>query len=546
MKKHLYRGLTAVSLATTLAVGITSCSLDRDPPLNELTTEQVYRDPANYRQILAKMYAGLVVTGQSTTGTQDIFGDDEGATSYSRLLWKLQELPTDHAVVAWGDGSIQDLNTNTWSPANNFVLGMYTRIFYEVGLCNEYLRQTTDGKLSDYGIGGADAERAREYRNDARYLRALAYYHGLDLFGNIPFVTENDPVGYFLPKQGNRAALYSYIEGELLTLEGALPASPEYGRAGKAAVQALLAHLYLNAQVYIGQAKNTEAATYAKKIIDNGDYQLADNYLQLFGADNGQKPELRREIIFPIICDGLQTQSFGGSTFLTSASAGAQFSFTEKGMGRNNAWGGIRSKAQLPLLWGDSATIASGGIADQRCAFFTTGQSFFIRQATGITNFRQGFAVRKWTNKDSNGNPGSDPTGTHADTDIPLFRLGEIYLTYAEAVMRGGAGDAGLALELVNKVRRRAYGFDPNVANAVSDVAAINPDFLLDERGRETYWEMYRRSDLIRFGKFISGYNWNYKGDVRDGQNLPAHFTIYPIPAADMAANPTLKQNPGY
>lgn len=551
MKKHFSRRrIAALALASTLTVGLASCDLDRDPPLNELTTVQVYKDPANYRQILAKLYAGLVVTGQATTGstTQDIFGDDEGATSYSRLLWSLQELPTDHAVVAWGDGSIQDLNTNVWTPANNFVLGMYTRVFYEVGLCNEYLRQTTDGKLSDYGIGGADADRAKEYRNDARFLRALAYYHGLDMFGSIPFVTEGDPVGYFQPKQASRQEIYNYVEAELLALENSLPATPDYGRAGKAAAQTLLAHLYLNAQVYTGQAKYSEAAAYAKKVIDDAaQYQLANNYQNLFAADNGENPNVRREIIFPILCDGLRTQSFGGSTFLVSASMGAQFSFTEKGMGRNNAWGGIRAKAQLPLLWGDSATIANNSIADQRCSFFTRGQSFLMRQSTDITDFRRGFAVRKWTNKKSDGTNGSDGTGTHADTDIPLFRLGEVYLTYAEAVSRGGAGDANLALELVNKLRRRGFGFDPAVPNATSDVASISTDFLLDERGRETYWEAWRRSDLIRYGKFAGGtYLWNYKGNARNGAAFGEFRNLYPIPGADLAANPALKQNPGY
>jgi hypothetical protein len=125
-----------------------------------------------------------------------------------------------------------------------------------------------------------------------------------------------------------------------------------------------------------------------------------------------------------------------------------------------------------------------------------------------------------------------------------MFRLADVYLMYAEAVLRGGAGgDAGTALNYVNQIRTRAYG--DNGGNIASGELTL--DFLLNERARELYWECHRRTDLIRFGKFSGDkYIWAWKGAVRDGKATDAKFDLYPIPAADVTANPNLKQNSGY
>jgi starch-binding outer membrane protein, SusD/RagB family len=557
-----FRGLAKLSLASALVIS-SSCSLDRDPPLNELTTIQVYENPANYPQLLAKLYGGLVLTGMGAAdefNPRDISFGDGGATSFSRALWKMQEIPADHAVVAWGDPGLPDLNIATPSPGNIFVQAMYVRIFFELGLCNEYLRQTTDSKLSDYGLNEAALNTAREYRNDARFLRALSYYYATDMFGNVPFVTEKDNVEYFQPKQlgsdfaSGRRSLFDYVESELKAIENSIAATPQYGRAGRGAVRTLLSHLYLNAESWIGTPRYSEAATYAKKVIDEDGYSLCtvaapemSAYNQLFAADNGQNANARNEIIFPIACDGLRTQSYGGSTFLVHASTGGKFLDKEKGI--TGAWGGIRAKLQLPLLFGDTTTIAAGGVADQRCGFFVVNtprptDSHFFRVAS-LSSFRFGAAVKKWTNFKSTSTAavpvrGSHPGGNFTDTDIPLMRLGELYLTYAEAVLRGGSGDRSLALGYINALRTRAN------AAPITD-ADMTLNFLLDERGRETYWEGYRRTDLIRFGKYTGGnYLWDWKGNTPTGTSIPEHLKVFPIPTSELTANPNIKQNPGY
>jgi hypothetical protein len=122
--------------------------------------------------------------------------------------------------------------------------------------------------------------------------------------------------------------------------------------------------------------------------------------------------------------------------------------------------------------------------------------------------------------------------------------LGDVYLMYAEAVLRGGSGgDAATALNYVNQIRERAYG-DTGGNISTGDLTL---DFILDERARELYWEAQRRTDLIRFGKFSGGdYLWEWKGAVKDGRSIDAKFDIFPIPAADVIANPNLTQNQGY
>jgi hypothetical protein len=154
--------------------------------------------------------------------------------------------------------------------------------------------------------------------------------------------------------------------------------------------------------------------------------------------------------------------------------------------------------------------------------------------------FPEGYAVNKYRNRTRSRNFGSDPSRTFSDIDFPVFRLAEMYLIYAEAVTRGVADD-GAAVSYVNKLQERAYG------NTSGNVSSISTNFILDERGRELYWEGHRRTDLIRFGRFTdASYLWPWKGGVASGTGVPATRRIYPIPSTEVSANPNIKQNPGY
>ncbi|WP_018478677.1 RagB/SusD family nutrient uptake outer membrane protein [Pontibacter roseus] len=521
-----------ILLAGMMAFSIAACTddLDQVPPY-EVTSATVYNDFNNYKQVLAKMYAGYAVTGQQgPAGNPDILGGDEGFSSYLRQYWQLQELTTDEAVIGWGDAGLPNLHAMNWTPNNQFVTAMFSRIYYQVSLTNEFIRELSDDRLNDRGITGTNQETANTYRAEARFLRALSYWHALDLYGGgVPFVTDTNSVGAFFPEPVTRERLFSYVEKELLEIENALaPAGTnEYGRADQAAAWTLLSKLYLNAEVYTGQPKYAEAATYAKKVIDSGQFSLEPRYGNLFRADNHKSPE----IIFPIAFDGTRTQTFGGMTYLTHAPVGP--TMEKDTFGIEGGWAGLRTTAAIVNLF-------PGNGQDKRAMFHTRGHSLEINQ---IGEFTEGYPITKYRNVTSTGQKGSHSTGAFPDTDFPMFRLGDVYLMYAEAVLRGGGGSAAEALDLVNQLRRRAYGgTSGNITQG-----QLTLDFIIDERARELSWEAHRRTDLIRFGRFTgANYLWPWKGGVPGGRAVEDFRVLFPLPTDDVIANPNLVQNPNY
>lgn len=518
-------------IAATLLL-FASCTKDLDrQPFLDVTSAVVYKDLTGYKQVLAKTYAGLALTGNTgPDGNGDISGIDEGFSSYLRQYWQAQELSTDEAVIGWNDATIRDFHNMTWGSSDVFLRALYNRLYFQITLCNEFVRESTASKVSGRGISGADATEIAYMRAEARFLRALSYYHALDLFGNVPFVTEDDPIGKFLPPQISRTNLFNYIESELKDIEDDLKGAKtnEYGRVDAAAAWALLAKLYLNAAVYTGNAKYTEAITYCNKITAVAGYSLVSNYKNLFLADNNATST--SEIIFPVAFDGTKSRTWGGTTYLVHAPIGGSMSAATHGV--DFGWGGLRTTKQFVQKFADPS-----GATDKRASFYTSGQNLDIND---ISSFTDGYAIIKFRNVTSTGANGSNITW--ADTDYPMFRLAEIYLTYAEAVLRGGSGGSNAtAINYINLLRQRAYG------NTSGNVSSIDLNFILDERARELHWEATRRTDLIRYGLFTENtYLWAWKGGVVGGQGVSANRKLYPIPAADLVANPNLSQNTGY
>jgi hypothetical protein len=530
MKQYKLISLFVISIFT---ITFTSCLKDLNVvPLdkNVITSANAFDDPASYKQFLAKVYAGFAVTGQQgPAGKPDISGD-EGASDYLRQYWNLQELSTDEAIVAWAnDGSLVDLHDQDWTASNSFISSLYSRIFYQIVLCNEYIRQTTDAKLDSRGVSGDLRAQVITYRAEARFIRALSYWHAIDLFGNVPFVTEADDVGGFKPAQKPRSDVYNYVEQELLGVESQLkePLQNEYGRVDKAAAWMVLAKLYLNSEVYINQPKYTEALVYLNKIIASG-YTLSPKYKDIFLADNNTNPEIIMRIAF----DGIHTQSYGGTNFIIHAAVGG--TMVPGDFGIAGGWAGLRTTPQFVAKFTDIT-----GNTDKRATFYTNGQTLEI---PGKTTFTNGYGITKYKNITSTGANGSSKD--YVDTDYPMFRLADAYLMYAECVLRGGTGgDLATALSYINQLRERAYG------NTTGDIAqsALTLDFILDERARELYWEGHRRTDLIRYGKFsASTYIWAWKGGIATGKTTGDFMNLYPIPASDIMTNPGLVQNTGY
>ncbi|MFQ3214052.1 MAG: hypothetical protein ACI9XJ_001158 [Marivirga sp.] len=496
-------------------------------PLDGNSANNTFTNFTNTRSYLAKIYGAFSLTGnQGPAGSPDLqLVNDEGFTSYIRAYWKAQELTTDEAVIAWTDAGIQDLNTHSWSSDNQFVKVLYYRLFLIISYSNDFLAQTTSDKLSDYGYNDDEITSVGTYRAEVRYLRALAYFHALDLFRNIPLVTE---ITATPPGQETPENVFSFIESELAEIESEMlaPQQNEYGRADQAALWMLQAKLYMNAEVLIGQNKYSDALTAVNKVL-NGPYTLEPTYANLFKADN----HLSNELIFTLPSDGLRTQNYGGTTFLVHASLGGTIDPLDFGVG--DGWAGLRTTSALIDKFADIT-----GSTDSRAMFYTDGQTLEISDLLEYTN---GYAVIKYSNITSDGEAGSDITFT--DTDYPMFRLGDVYLMYAEAVLRGGGGDAATAVSYINDLRERAYGdVSGNITNA-----DLTLGFILDERARELYFEGSRRLDLIRFGQFSgSSYVWPWKGGAIDGTSVETFRDVFPIPSNDLIANPNLDQNPGY
>lgn len=522
MSRFTRKSLAAAALL--LGLGLAACTDPTLSPTSTVTEENVFKDARSYRSFLAKVYAGLAVSGQQgPAGAPDLTNLDEGFSQYLRLYWEHQELPTDEAVIAWGDLGLPELNTQLWGTTNGFISTMYNRIFYQVALANEFLVQTSDAKLTERGVSAALRADIQIFRAEARFLRALSYWHGLDMFGNIPVVTTPTLTP---PPQNTRQEVYDFIVSELTAIQADLPASTgagTYGRATKEAGNMLLAKVHMNAGVYTGTTQYPAAMAAIQAVIGGG-YTLDPTYNRIFLADNKNSPE----IIFPVIQDGQFTRTWGGMTFIVHASCGGSMSNTLYGI--DGCWWGLRVRPEVYNLFDP---------ADPRGSFFyTAGQSDTI---ANISNFNDGVAAPKFQNVTSTGSAGSN--STHVDTDFPMFRLGDAYLMYAEAHLRGGGGTAQQALDYVNELRVRAYGD----SSAVITAPELDLDFILDERGRELLWEGHRRTDLVRYGRFTgNAYLWNFKGGVQAGQQTAAHLDLYPIPESQLAANPNLTQNPGY
>lgn len=356
-----YINLKNIALVAGLSLATTSCFKDLDTvPLDksEITSAVIYDDPATYKKVLAKLYAGLALSGQEgPAGKPDIAGIDEGFSTYLRQYWKAQELPTDEAVIGWNDGNIKDYHDQDWDSQNEFIGAMYNRIFYQISLCNEFLRETTDAKLDGRGVEGTLRSEIVNYRAEARFLRALSYWHALDMFRNVPFVTEANAVGAFLPTPIKKDELFAWIETELKAIETDLkPArTNEYGRADQAAAWTLLAKLYLNGKVYTGKEYNTECVQVCEKILAAG-YTLEPTYQNLFLADNHKASG----IIFPVNFDGINSRTWGGMTFLVHAAVGGNMAPSDYGI--DGGWGGIRTTSALvdkfPTVGGGSTIVA--------------------------------------------------------------------------------------------------------------------------------------------------------------------------------------------
>ena len=540
MKKYIKHSIFGVILALSLSACMKD--LDQEPiDPDSFTEKDVFKNATEAKGALAKIYASLSLTGQKgPAGDGDIAGADEGSTGYTRMQFYLQVASTDEAIIRWSDAGVPDFHNMSWTPANTFNNAYYNRLGQQIAFANSFI---------DNAQALASDPEVAYYIAEARFIRAYAYYNVIDAFGKAPLVTSSK--ADLKPAQNTRVELFNFVESELKDLEGKLKAARanEYGRVDVVAAQALLARLYLNAKVYIGQDKYTDCITYAKKVIASS-YSLnttdANNngtaYDELFLADNNSNGA-QNEFIFLASFDGLNTKTYGGTAFIIHGATGGNMNASSLGI--NDGWSGLTAPKEFVNKFEVSARNSNNeptAWKDKRAMFYTDGQTY---ENTDLKDFtKSGYAITKFKNITSTGAAGKDPEKKFPDTDLPLIRLAEVYLTYAEAVLRGGeGGDRATALGYINQLRSRAYG---NASGNIAD-SDLTLDFILDERARELYWEGLRRTDLIRYGKFTGGaYLWSFKGGAASGVAVPDYRNLYPIPQDARTANDNLTQNTGY
>lgn len=544
--KISFKNILSAGALLTLMFGNASCVDELSLSIKDEQTNTEF-DATGF---LAKVYSSLVLTGQvGGSGNADMPQFDEGNSSWFRRVFEANELCSDECIWTWqGDAGIPELTNISWNSSHGYNELTYYRLMYNVTLCNSYLDQTED----------TDDAQVLQNRAEVRFLRALNNFMFVDMFGKAPY---KEHVSEELPIEKSRSEMFTIIESELKSIingevngEKLLDfagTDDNYGRADKVAAYMLLARLYLNAEIYIGQARWNEAKEYATKVIESN-YKLNVSekngysaYAQLFMGDNGENPNARQEIIFPIRCDGATSRSYGGSLYVIASATGD--GTPDQGL-PSSMWTCNRARqSMVDKFVSNGASVSnkeysavefSEMAGDDRALFFVNADRTYSTEDK--TTFKSGFGILKWTNNycepstpNSIGATGPSDVA-FPDTDIPLMRVAEAYLTRAEADYRINGG----GLDDVNILRGRA--------NA-APLTKLDAKTLCDEWCREFYFEGRRRSDLIRFGYFTSSeYIWDWKGGKYAGVGVSANYNLYPIPYKELAANANMTQNPGF
>jgi hypothetical protein len=449
--KMRYLKILNYVMVSCLLVFTTSCEDDLNTTLQDdeqLSTEEFFQQEGAYEKLIAGVYGNLNLTSATGAGDSNITGIDAGTSQYGRALMNLQTFSTDEAVWTYeNDPGIAGVQRMNWNAENVIIRGAFGRIMGGIAFANNFLKESTEDLLDSRGISGAEKDVVlNEYRPEARFVRALAYYHMLDLFGKANFVTEELAAGDFSSPQIEGVDLFNYVESELLAIEPLMnePLS-NYARADKGTVWMLLAKLYLNAEVYIGEDRYADALEYSEKVI-NGGYSLLPDYDNLFRADNDVNGA-QNEIIFAVPSDGNFSQSFGPMTVMTNGAVG---SVEQNGLELGVTAGGWGGAIRVTESFANKFE-GSDFVNDVRNTILKAGRTPEIND---ITNPSQGYALTKYSDVRSDGT--QDDNQTFASIDYPMFRLADAYLMYAEAHLRGGGGSAEQALGYINALRERA------------------------------------------------------------------------------------------
>jgi len=451
-------------------------------------------------------------------------------------LFSLQEVSSDEAAIPhkgpdWEDGG-QWLRTHRhqFFKGEGVFGNVWNFAYGGINTCNRLIAT----------FESVDNPNSAAFIAELKVLRAYYYMQLLDVFGNVPVITSFDVPADFKPATETRSAVYAFVEKELTDNVKLLTKdvnSATYARMNYWVGQAMLANLYLNAEVYKGTAEWGKCIAACNEVINSGKYSLEGNYFANFAVNN----QGSKENMFVIPYDKVNAQGFNLPMMTMHYESQATFNFTAQ------PWNGYTSLAEFYNSFEANDVRKTGGTRGY--GVFLAGPQFDLNgkrlEDKADSWYPDGDTDGRLLNYNPVINELAPKAGRDAgarlskyeyevggtpnmSNDFVLFRYGEVLMAKAEALWRQNAGSAE-ALDLVNAIRQRA---------GVAPFASLNADNLLAERGREFCFEMKRRTDLIRFGKFDDAW---WEKPVSE-----AYKSLMPIPEAQIALNPNLKQNPGY
>ncbi len=552
--KSLYK---KISFAAAFLISATSCTRLDSTNFSTVANSNFWQTPEQIAAGIAPAYTALQ--------TIPNHGSNNG-------FWQAIECSSDEVITPtrggqWADGGQwQSLWQHSYTKDNPYINTAWVNLFTPIGKINFILSIVNSLPEKPSNLDAIVAE--------LKVLRAYVYFLAMDAFGNVPLVTdyETDPQSV---TNTPRAEIFQFVENELKENVPLLNPSVNkstYGRVTKWFGHFLLAKLYLNSKVYNGTSHMAECISQCDSVIMSGKYTLLANYYDNFAPDNSRLSSEGNENIFVIpfengfiagnenawmTLDGGNQPTFQmlqspWDGFCTAADFYNKFDTTSVySASGNNTFRTFLDARSGQYLVGQQFVTPFTFPPDKNVLYHTTDLSLFAKEVSSGDNLSYNPEIPVFSSPEDeflmagvrNIKYYPEPNIPYDQSnDLVLFRYADILLMKAEAQIRAGAVTD--ALDLVNRVRRRAYG------NSDHDWSGgdLTLDNILDERGRELAWEGWRRQDLIRY-EVEAGTVSKYFGAARSAGKLAdpdTHFQIFPIPAPQMIANPNLEQNPGY
>lgn len=527
-----------------VALGMASCVQD----LNTTPIDKNSTTGFNQDALFTKIYATLGTTGQTgAAGSGDVDDIDEGWSGLFRVSWVLNGFPTDEGWWIWNDVGVDQTRIMSWDGENALIKCLYFRCMIDAKYCNHFL-----------AYADQSTTKGQQQAAEVRWIRALNYWYLLDMFKFAPFMEKEstDPTNY--PKFMTRTELYNWLETELKDLTTALPATrlSKY-RVDQTAAWLLLARLYLNAEVYTGTAQWEKAKDAADHALAGG-YQLHKTaktnkdgivytaYQQLFMGDN-DKNGAEKEAVLLIYQDGTYCRSYGGVQYVIAATRDG--GMTPWGVSEN--WKCFRTSPEMVYMFFNP--MAAEAIEadeyhmpalanDDRAILCSKTETKSWKLDGGMkADFYASWGCPKFTAVYSTSDSLTHALNSDAswpDTDIPLLRIAEAYMTKAEAMFR--LGDATGAMNLINTTIRDRANAKP--------LTSLDEKTLCDEWCREFWGEGRRRIDLIRFNRFAgpqadaNAYHWEGRAGASTFKSVEEKYNWFPVPSDDKKTNPNFKK----